>query len=419
MFSFLTTTTWIFSIVLTIYVFYYFIITLFSFKRITNKKQYAPKNRFAIIIAARNEECVIGCLVESLLSQNYPKELFDVIVVPNNCTDNTRDAAAQKGAKIIDCTIPVKSKGEVLSFALEKIWHSKEHYDALCVFDADNLVHPNFLLEMNNALCSGATVAQGYRDSKNPYDSAISSCYSIYYWMINRFYNQSRSALGLSAMINGSGFMVRMDLLKKLGGWRTVTMTEDIEFTTQCILQGEKVAWVPDAIIYDEQPLTFAQSWIQRKRWSTGLLQGFSVYFSKLFKSLIKEKRLNCADHMMFFLAPGIQLIYLLSFLMGLVLNLFYINHQMFPQNTIFYKILVSLDCSYLTTVAMAILIILIEKKKNRKLIKGIVGYWLFIMSWIPINILCFFKKSLVWNEIKHTRSIELKEIAYAEKSIE
>ena len=111
-------------------------------------------------------------------------------------------------------------------------------YDAMCVFDADNLVHPDFLARMNDAVCAGHVAVQGFRDSKNPEQSAISGCYSICYWMLNRFYNSARSALGLSALVNGSGFTATAGLLRELGGWNTVTMTEDYEFSAQCALNS-------------------------------------------------------------------------------------------------------------------------------------------------------------------------------------
>ena len=73
--------------------------------------------RFAVLVAARNEELVIGSLINSLLTQNYPPELYDVWVIPNNCTDNTALAARNFGAKVLECTVPVSSKGEVMRFA--------------------------------------------------------------------------------------------------------------------------------------------------------------------------------------------------------------------------------------------------------------------------------------------------------------
>ena len=79
---------------------------------------------------------------------------------------------------------------------------------------------------------------------------------------------------------------------------------------------------MPAAVIYDEQPLTFAQSWKQRKRWSTGILQGFSVYFGRLARGIFTEHRIGCFDQMMFFLAPFMQLAYLLSLLLIAVMGI-------------------------------------------------------------------------------------------------
>ena len=91
---------------------YFFITGFFGFKNINKKllKKHKSKNKFAVLIASRNEEDVIGHLVKSLLDQNYPKDLYDVYVIPNNCTDETEKVAKKAGAKIIKCTVPTKSK---------------------------------------------------------------------------------------------------------------------------------------------------------------------------------------------------------------------------------------------------------------------------------------------------------------------
>ncbi len=252
---FIKDASWIISVILIIYLSYYVFIACFSMKKIKSISDWAPSNRFAILIAARNEAAVIGKLVSSLKMQNYPSEYFDIIVIPNNCTDNTREVALQSGAIVIDCTIPIKSKGEVLEFAFDYIERTMENYDAYCIIDADNLVDVDFLRQMNNAICNGAEVAQGYRDSKNPTDSIVSSWHTIYYWTINRLYNHARNAIGLSAIINGTGFMVSAKALKQLGGWKTFTLTEDIEFTTLCALSRIKIYWVPRAVILMNSPL--------------------------------------------------------------------------------------------------------------------------------------------------------------------
>lgn len=407
----LANTAWILSFLFTMFVGYYFLFAVFCLRKKKKQEQFAPSHRFAIVIAARNEECVIGNLVESLIQQEYPRELFDVVVVPNNCSDRTKAAAEEAGALTYECALPVHSKGDALTQVFDELI-SQRKYDAFCVFDADNLVHPQFLAQMNNALCSGARLAQGYRDSKNPHDTAISGCYSIYYWMINRLYNHTRGSLGLSCMINGSGFMVRADLLEDMGGWHTVTMTEDIEFTTQNILRGERVTWVPDAIIYDEQPLTFGQSWKQRKRWATGQIQGFENYFIPLLKRTILHRDLRCVDQMIFFLTPYMQVIYLASLLLGLVLNIFYVNYDFFPQTELYYQLFLSFNVYFLSTSGLAFLTLLIERKLSRGVLKSVLFYFVFIASWVPINVISCFKKCTVWQEIRHTRSVKLSEIS-------
>ena len=414
--SLLATLAWGFSFAFTIYAAYNLLIALAGFHKQKKWKAAVLQKRFAILIAARNEECVIGNLVESLVHQDYPHELYDIYVIPNNCTDDTAGAASRAGAKILQCTVPVKSKGEVLTFAFDYFFRKNIRYDGYCIFDADNLVDPGFLSAMNNALCGGAKAAQAYRDSKNPYDTAISGCYSIYYWMINRFYNRSRSNIGLTAIINGSGFMVSDELIREMGGFHTYTMTEDIEFTTQCVLRDVRVEWVPEARIYDEQPLDFAQSWKQRKRWSTGLLQGCRRYLLPLLRSAASGRSRLSADQAVFFLAPVMQVICFLSMVISAVMAAFYLQVDLFPQTEIFWKLFSPLGASFLLTVATAVITLVAEKKFSPKLWKAVLYYWVFIMSWIPINLLCLFKKTTVWDQIHHTRSIQLSDLPAAER---
>ena len=401
---------WIFSGIFAVYMSYYGILTLFAFTRGRKYPHQAPRCRFAVLCAARNEEAVIGELVHSLKQQDYPEELFEVFVIPNNCTDNTAGAAAQAGAKLLECAFPVRSKGDVLRQVISML-SAKDEFDAIVVFDADNVVEPGFLAAMNDAWCAGARAAQGYRDSKNPHDTAISGCYSIYYWMVNRFYSHARNAAGLSAIINGSGFMADLNLLRRMGGWNTYTMTEDIEFTTKCILSGERVWWVPEARTYDEQPLTFAQSWRQRCRWSTGLFQNIERYFKPLLSGSLRRGSRACLDQMVFLLAPIMQLAWLVSLLLGGMLDVLRVHYDLFPTTELYTSLFRSVGTSFLTSAALAVLVVLIERKRVLPMMRGVLAYWAFIMSWIPINVVCLFKRDTSWKPIAHTRKVSLSEL--------
>ena len=365
---------------------------------------HPARTKFAVLIAARNEELVIGPLINSLLTQEYPSDLYDIWVVPNNCTDNTALAARNFGAEVLECTVPVKSKGEVLRFAYNRL--RGRRYDAWLVFDADNVVDSRFLAEMNNARMAGVQAAQGYRDSKNPYDTAVSGCSSIYYWMMDRFHNGGKAGLGASAMIGGTGFMVAQTLLDKLGGWRTETISEDLEITAQTVLAGERVAYVPKAVTYDEQPLTWEQYFTQRRRWTSGTLQVAQRYLAALGDAQARRPRLALFDFEATLLMPAYQL----AALAGLLCTA--LTAALGGRTPLQALILAAagvcgnIAWAALTATVAAGVVLTLEGKWDRRLWKGLMAYWLFLLTWLPITAFSFWKKTTVWEEIRHTRTM-------------
>lgn len=394
------------DIFIIVYSLYYIVTGLPAFINKNKIRKYKAKHKLAVVIAARNEEKVIKHLLDSLKKQNYPKELYDVFVIPNNCTDNTEEVCIKKGAKIIDCEVEVCSKGDVLKYTFDYMNKYEETYDAYIIFDADNIVHKDFLRRMNDTLCAGFNVAQGYRDSKNPSDTWISSCYSLFYWIQNYFFNQARMNMGWSASINGTGFMVSKNVLLK-NGFNTVTLTEDIEFAAQCAINDEKIAFVRDAITYDEQPLTFSQSWKQRKRWSIGTIQCLINYFNILVKTGIKNKNPQCIDMAIFFMAPIMQV---LAFVIILLLSLYQIFdiELSYVMKTLYDNKLISIVIGYLISIIISLFVVIMEKKKFRKTFKGIFTLSIFMLTWIPINILCLIKRDHEWEPIEHNIAVDI-----------
>ena len=247
--------------IITIYWVYQLIISLCSLIKVKDKPLVEDKeHRFMMIIPAHNEEKVVRELVESLKNLDYKKELYDIYVIADNCTDNTAQIAKEAGAIVYErFDEKHKTKGYALQWFLQQKIDEDAPYDAFCIFDADNIVDKNFLKAMNKKLNQGEDVVQGYRDIKNPSDSWVTAGYAIFYWTMNRFYHLARYNLGLSPLINGTGFMVKFDVVKP-EGWKTKTLTEDIEFSLKRIIAGKKLGWATDAIVYDEQPVGFKQS---------------------------------------------------------------------------------------------------------------------------------------------------------------
>ena len=220
---------------------YYLFISFFGIWKGRKTKNIRPQKSFALIVAAHNEEVVIADIVDSLKMLDYPKELYDIFVVADNCTDKTAYIARQKGALVYERTNKDKrGKGYALEWMFSKLFKLKKKYDAVAIFDADNLAHKNFLLEMNKKLCEGYKVVQGYLDSKNPKDTWITGSYSIAFWTCNRMFQLSRSNMGLSSQLGGTGFCIDTEMLKKLG-WGATCLTEDLEFTCKLVLNGYKV----------------------------------------------------------------------------------------------------------------------------------------------------------------------------------
>lgn len=391
----------IFAIISALFGLYHAVVSLLGL--LLRRKDYpvAPaKRRIAAVIAARNEEAVIAQLIQSLNAQNYPKELYDIYVVPNNCTDGTESAARNAGAKIIPCTQPISSKGDALRCAFSHLTSLENRYDAYCIFDADNLADANFFQAVNDAREAGVRIAQGYRDSKNPFGNWISGSMSAFYWFMSGFYNASRAALGMSAALNGTGFMVADDLIREMG-WDTVTLTEDLEFTALCSLKGVKIGWMPRARVYDEQPVTLRDSVIQRRRWSAGTLQCLKRYGLKLFS----KGSINAIDIGMVFAGMLTNLVGGATGLITAYLLVRQIMNSPESAPAVLIGVLLGSVVSSLGMSAGCLAIFALEKKLTRRAVPTILLFGLFMLTWFPINLACFFTRPPKWDTIRHTGS--------------
>ncbi len=396
--------------VVTIFWLYQLIVSICSLVKLKDKPIIEDKqNRFMAIIPAHNEESVIGNLVESLTKQNYPKELLDIYVIADNCTDKTAEIARNAGAIVYErFDAEHKTKGHALQWFLDKKIKEDAPYDAFCVFDADNIADENFIKAMNKKLCQGEDVVQGYRDIKNPTDSWISAGYAIFYWTMNRFYHLARYNLGLSPLINGTGFMVKFDVIKPTG-WDTQTLTEDIEFSLKRIIAGKKLGWATDAIVYDEQPVGFKQSWSQRSRWTVGHMQCIQNYTKDLAVATKEHKTLMNFDGLLYIVGSIPMFV--------LTLVLLAINFIMFIGNGItawelFINILRYLIPTFLLPIGTAILIMILDRKPIKPMWKGLLCYPLFLGSWLLINFKCLFKRDTSWEKIEHVRDIKINDVA-------
>ena len=268
-------------------------------------KQDAKLHRYAAIIAARNESGVIDDLIGTLKKQDYPSELLDVIVIADNCTDNTAEVARKAGAIVYERFNKVQvGKGYALDYLFHHIFedYGETAYDGFFVFDADNLVDKHFVREMNKMFDTGEFAAlTSYRNSKNFCDNWISAGYALWFLREARFLNRPRTQLGVNCAVSGTGFLVAADVIRAEGGWPFHLLTEDIECSIACAVKGRKIGYCGTAVIYDEQPVQFKQSWDQRLRWSKGFYQVDAKYTAPLLHGCVRHKKskMSCYDMLM------------------------------------------------------------------------------------------------------------------------
>ncbi|HBC96689.1 MAG TPA: glycosyl transferase family 2 [Clostridium sp.] len=399
---------------------YYLCVSFFGIVRKKSSGEVEPKRSFALIIAAHNEEIVIEDIIESLKDLDYPKKLYDIFVIADNCTDKTALKARKKGAFVYERnSVGRRGKGYALEWMFNKIFKMKKKYDDIAIFDADNIVDRNFLKEMNKKLHQGYKVVQGYLDSKNPNDTWITGSYSIAFWSNNRMFQLARSNLGLSAQLGGTGFAVDTDILKKLG-WGATCLTEDLEFTCKLILHGYKVGWAHDAVVYDEKPLTLLQSWDQRKRWMQGFTDVSSRYFFKLVKKSIKNCNFLLMDCALYSIQPIIAVLIGFSAISGGVQQIMKAFNLISNFNTVVYSI--NFNLLTVLMILFSILqfvytpfVLILEKKLDFKIFIYYIFYPIYAITWFPISLLGIISKNnKEWHHTIHSRSIKIKDLEKA-----
>ena len=373
-------------------------------------------NKFGVVISARNEENVIGYLLESINRQDYPKELVKIFLIADNCTDNTAQVGREHGAIVLERNNPdLVGKGYALDFLFKKLLAEKDDCDAYIVFDADNLVDKNFIKEMNVNFNRGYTALTSYRNSKNYGTNWITAGYSLWFLREAKYLNQARMKFGTSCAISGTGFCISRKIVEKNNGWKYHLLTEDIEFSVDMAIRGEDIGYSGGSIVYDEQPETFKQSWNQRLRWSKGFYQVFGKYGGSLFKNIFKGS-FACYDMLMtIFPALAFTILSILccigEFIYGLTV------FAQYPIFSVFFQFcmvpLLYFCCIIYMLIFVVGFITLITEWDvidcpPKKMIKYLFTFPIFMLSYCPIAIVALFKK-VEWTPIKHnvTKTID------------
>lgn len=227
----------------------------------------APARRFRFVVPAHNESAGIGDTVASLLAVDYPQELFEVVVVADNCSDDTADKARAAGATVMVRNDREKrGKGYALDHAFSA---TPPEIDAVVVIDADTLVSPNLLRAFAARRDAGAKAMQADYAVRNPNAGWRTRLVAIAFGAFHIARSRARERLGLSCGLRGNGMCFAMELLREIPH-QAYSVVEDVEYGLRLGEAGYRVHYTDEAHVYGEMVTTAGAANTQRRRWEEG-----------------------------------------------------------------------------------------------------------------------------------------------------
>ncbi len=407
---------------------------------LTSKKTYPDtetQKHYAILICARNEQAVIGNLIDSIRTQTYPRDKLTVFVVADNCTDRTAEICRQKGCVVYErCDPHHARKGYAMQFFFDRISadYGIDAFDGYVVFDADNLLHPNFMTEMNKAfVATDGSIVVGYRNTKNFDRNFISAGYGIHFMRSVVNYHRPRGWLGTATHIAGTGYLIPSRLVKD--GWNYTCLTEDTQFTLNSVAKGEQIAFCEDAEFFDEQPYQVRVMMRQRMRWIKGRLYSFFSTLPRLFIGIFRKdvrKSFSCYD-LLFYAFPS-SLYHalreiaapLIGWLFAFLTGLWIADASRAASDPREWTVLLAalitpllkLGYTLLKNILVGALVVIRERKKIHCSLPKLIGYTI-LFPWFdliggPLALLALFSTTK-WKPIKHDEAITIDQLTRKE----
>lgn len=292
----LTIAFWIAGGALALMVAYLLLLTIAAFfaRRATPLRDQ-PATRFVIMIPAHNEERLLPDLLANLNQLDYPRELYSVHVVADNCTDRTAAVAKAHGAQVyerFDQTL--RGKGYALEWLLQQIWERNEPHDAIVILDADSVVSANFLRVMDARLARGERVIQAYYTVRQPEGAWSAGIRAVALIVLHYLRPLGRMVLGGSTGLKGNGMVFAADIVRR-HRW-TASLTEDIEYHMTLILAGERAMFAPDAVVWAEMPDSLRAAQSQNERWERGRMEMIRRYVPRLLREGLRRRSFLLID---------------------------------------------------------------------------------------------------------------------------
>ena len=380
------------------------IIVIFYVKGMRGKKFLLEKricNNMCVLIPARYESLVIEDLIISLENQTFKVNSKDIYVIVESLDDPTCEICKRHNVSIyLRQDYSIKTKGYALDETIKYILKNKS-YDMYFIFDADNRLDPNFILEMKKVYEDGYDYSIGKRYSTNLKKNRFSYCSGLLFSLLNDLSNVNKHKQNKNIVASGTGYYISGDIIQNLGGFPFNSLTEDYEFSLHAVVNHYKSYYNTRAIFYDEQPVDRKTSFTQRVRWCKGFQMARKKYKKEL--RILSHDPSVCDQY--FGVSYYISLIVI--YVLGLITSLVGFIYNMQTLNFYLDHVIIFISLLAILLIGMEIVGLYVsfkteEKRTFKSYVYTLFYFPIYLVQFIPIYFKARFTK-VTWKRIKHS----------------
>ncbi|PIB38705.1 glycosyltransferase [Maribacter sp. 4G9] len=262
--------------------FYVFIFALAGVFKAPNRARIMNRERkFAVLIPGYKEDNVIVEVAQRALEQEYPKDLFEVVVIADSFERSTLESLRKLPLTVLEVSFDKSTKSKALNKAMELLG---DDYQVALVLDADNIMARDFIAKVNDAFNKGFKVVQGHRVAKNT-NTAFAILDAISEEVNNHIFRKGHRVMGLSSALIGSGMAFDYHFFKRTMAQVNAVGGFDKELELKLLKNRNTIEYLADAYVLDEKVQKTDVFSNQRKRW----LSAQFVYFGRFAASGLKE----------------------------------------------------------------------------------------------------------------------------------
>ena len=331
---------------------YQFVLMLASLPWLCKRSKYppfgAPSTRFLVVIPAHNEGALVGNTVRSLLASDYPRDMLNVVVIADNCSDDTAEHARRAKAECLErIDSALRGKPYALHWFFER--YDLSPFTGIAIVDADTMVDTQFLRAMDRHLQHGEAAVQGFYGVMNPDETWLTRLAMVPANL--KFYLNfpGKQALGLSCPLAGNGMCFKADILRHFG-WSAFTLSEDWEYYLILATEGYKVTSAPDAIIYGQVATSLRLGKAQRQRWSKGRIDALRLHWKALLRKALRDRAIYPLDAIFDVARPSHSVLLSLTCAHFFVAAGFWLAGAASPGPTILASVVVLIQLIYFLT---------------------------------------------------------------------